>query len=185
MGPFLNWREGEPEFNALWPVFVFFLVGFLLLILLLKTALAQFSIEVTVLSNAVVGALLAAKAALVLDETPLGRSLVRYRRIVEIAAKVVFYGITCLLFLYGERVLEAQHKVHNWGKAFPNAYEQLSHSILTWSLGISIVFALYFVFAEINERMGEGELWRLFFESRADGTDSRRPEKIGLVKGRN
>jgi len=73
MGPFLNWREGEPEFNALWPVFVFFLVGFLLLILLLKAALAQFSIEVTVLSNAVIGALLAAKAALVLDETPLRR----------------------------------------------------------------------------------------------------------------
>ena len=73
MGPFLNWREGEPEFNALWPVFVFFLVGFLLLILLLKAALAQFSIEVTVLSNAVIGALRAAKAALVLDETPLRR----------------------------------------------------------------------------------------------------------------
>jgi len=173
------------EFNALWPVFVFFLVGFLLLILLLKTALAQFSIPVTVLSNAVIGALLAAKAALVLEETPLGRSLVRYRRIVEIAAKVVFYGITCLLFLYAERVLEAQHKVHNWGAAFPYAYEQLSRSILTWSLGISIVFALYFVFAEINDRMGQGELWRLLFESRTNGTDSRRPEKIGLAKTRN
>src|SRR5215471_5910533 len=178
-------RWARKEFNALWPVFVFFLVGFLLLILLIKAALATFSIEVTVLSNAVIGALLAAKAALVLDETPLRRSLVRYRRIVEIAAKVLFYGITCLLLLYAERVLEARHKLHNWGAAFPYAYEQLSHSILTWSLGISIVFALYFVFAEINERMGEGELWRLFFESRADGTDSRRPEKIGLVKGRN
>lgn len=173
------------EFNALWPVFVFFLVGFLLLILLLKAALAQFSIEVTVVSNAVIGALLAAKAALVLDETPLGRRLARYRRIVEIAAKVLFYGITCLLFLYAERVLEARHKLHNWEAAFPHAYEQLSHSILTWSLGISIVFALYFTFAEINKRMGQGELWSLFFESRTDGTDSRRPEKIGLAKGRN
>jgi hypothetical protein len=37
--------------------------------LLIKLALAQFSIEVTVLSNAIVGALIAAKAALVLDET--------------------------------------------------------------------------------------------------------------------
>src|SRR5262249_43729213 len=166
-------RWARKEFNALWPVFVFFLVGFLLLILLLKATLAQFSIEVRVLSNAVIGALLAAKAALVLDETPLGRGLARYRRIVEIAAKVLLYGITCLLFLYAERVLEARHKVHNWGAAFPDAYEQLSHSILVWSLGISIVFALYFVFAEINERMGQGELWRLLLESRS-GTDSRR-----------
>jgi hypothetical protein len=178
-------RWAHKEFNALWPVFVFFLVGFLLLILLLKAALAAFSIEVTVLSNAVIGALLAAKAALVLEETPLGRSLARYRRIVEIAAKVLFYGITCLLFLYAERVLEAQHKVHNWRAAFPHAYEQLSHSILVWSLGISIVFALYFVFAEINERMGQGELWRLFFESRTNGTDSRPPSQISLGKRLN
>ena len=178
-------RWARKEFNALWPVFVFFLVGFLLLILLLKAALAQFSIEVTVLSNAVIGALLAAKAALVLDETPLGRRLVRYRRIVEIAAKVLFYGITCLLFLYAERVLEARHRVHSWGAAFAYAYEQLSHSILVWSLGISIVFALFFVFAEINERMGQGELRRMFFEARTNRTDLRRPSKIGLAKRRN
>lgn len=178
-------RWARKEFNALWPVFVFFLVGFILLILLIKAALAEFSIEVTVLSNAVIGALLAAKAALVLDETPLGRSLERYRRIVEIAAKVMFYGITCLLFLYAERVLEARHKFPIWGEAFRHAYEQLSHSVLVWSLGISIVFALYFVFAEINERMGQGELWRLLLESRTNATDSRRPPKIGVAKRPN
>ena len=78
---------GAQEFNALWPVFVFFLVGFILLILLLKAALAEFSIEVTLLSNAVIGALLAATAALGLSETPLGRTLERYRRIVEICGE--------------------------------------------------------------------------------------------------
>src|SRR5215469_4689080 len=182
-GGFGRWLR--KEFNSLWPVFLFFLVGFLLLILLLKAALAQFSIEVRVLSNAVIGAFLAAKAALVLDETPLGRGLERYRRIVEIAAKVLFYGITCLLFLYAERVLEVQHKLHNWGAAFPRAYEQLTHSILAWALGISIVFALYFTFVAINDRLGEGELWRLFFESRAIGSDSRRPSSISTGRGRS
>ncbi|MBV8137781.1 MAG: hypothetical protein JO121_19455 [Deltaproteobacteria bacterium] len=178
-------RWARKEFNALLPVFVFFLVGFILLILLLKAALAEFSIEVSVLSNAIIGALLAAKAALVLDETPLGRSLQRYRRIVEIAAKVLFYGITCLLFLYAERVLEARHKFPTWGVALLHAYQQLSQSILVWSLGISIVFALYFVFAEISEQMGQGELWKLLLESRTNGTDSCRPSKIGVAKGRS
>jgi len=55
------------EFVAAWPVFLFFLTGFLLLLLLVKLALAQFSIEMRPLSNAFVGALIAAKAALVLD----------------------------------------------------------------------------------------------------------------------
>jgi len=72
------------EFVAPWPVFLFFLVGFLLLLLLIKLALANFSIEVTALSKAIVCALLAAKAAFILDETPLARSLEQYRRIVAV-----------------------------------------------------------------------------------------------------
>jgi hypothetical protein len=46
----------------LWPVFLFFLVGFLLLILLIKVALCEFSIEVAVLSNAEIGAQLACES---------------------------------------------------------------------------------------------------------------------------
>ena len=56
------------------------LVGFLILLAIIKLALANFSIEVTALSKAVVGALLAAKASLILDETSLARRLERSRR---------------------------------------------------------------------------------------------------------
>jgi TM2 domain-containing membrane protein YozV len=65
------------EFVAAWPVFLFFLTGFLLLLVLIKLALAQFSVEMTALSKAFVGALIAAKAALVLDETPVRPALTR------------------------------------------------------------------------------------------------------------
>ena len=90
----------------------FFLTGFLLLILLLKLALAGFSIEITVISNAVVGALIAAKAALVLDDTTLARKLEHYRRAVAVAVKTLFYGVASLLLGYVERSLEALGKVH-------------------------------------------------------------------------
>ena len=63
------------ESVAAWPVFLFFLIGFLLLLLLVKLVLANFSIEMTALPKAVIGALLAAKAALILDGTPLARRL--------------------------------------------------------------------------------------------------------------
>ena len=69
------------EFVAARPVFVFFLVGFLLLLSIIKLVLATFSIEVTAFSKAVIGALFAAKAVLILDETPLARHLEHYRRI--------------------------------------------------------------------------------------------------------
>ncbi len=168
------------ELAAAWPVFLFFLVGFLLLISLIKLALAQFSVEITVLSNAVIGALLAAKAALVLDETPLARSLDHYCRIVAVAVKMLFYGVASLLLGYVERFLEALHKVHNFDAAFRYVFEHATrYRILVWALGISIVFALYFAFVEINERMGQGELWRLFFESPKTANDSARPSNIG------
>ena len=168
------------------PVFLFFLVGFLLLITLIKLTLAQFSVEITVLSNAVIGALLAAKAALVLDETPLARSLEHTPRIIAVAVKVFFYGVASLLLLSVERVLEALPKVHNFDAALRYAFEHATrYRALSWALGISIVFALYFVFLEINERMGEGELWRLFFESPKTAKNSGRPSNISADKGRS
>jgi hypothetical protein len=154
------------EFVAILPVFLFFLVGFLLLILLIKLALAQFSVEITIISKAVIGALLAAKAALILDETPLARRLEQHRRIVAVAVKTLFYGVATLLLGYVERVLDALHKVHAFDAAFWYVIEHASlYRILTWTLGISIVFALYFAFVEISERMGAWALYALFFES--------------------
>ena len=47
------------EFVAARPVFIFFLVAFLLQLLIIKLAVAQFSIPITAFSRAVVGALLA------------------------------------------------------------------------------------------------------------------------------
>ncbi|HEY2486863.1 MAG TPA: hypothetical protein VGI36_17095 [Candidatus Binataceae bacterium] len=173
------------EFDAAWPVFVFFLTGFLLLLLLVKLALAQFSIEVRALSNALVGALVAAKAALVLDETPLARRLERYPRIVAVVVKTVFYGIVSLLMGYLERFLEAFHKVHHFDEAIRNVVEHVNHNrLLAWALGISIVFALYFSFFEISQRMGEGELARLFFESGAPSNRSERNSQMGSGGGR-
>ena len=173
------------EFVAILPVFLFFLVGFLILITLIKLALAQFSVEIAVLSNAIIGALLAAKAALVLDEAPLARSLRDDRRIIAVAMKVVFYGVASLLLLSVERVLEALSKVHNLDTAFRYAVEHATrYRALSWALGISIVFALYFTFVEINERMGQGELWRLFFEPPKAPSASSRHSAFGTGKPR-
>lgn len=163
----------QKEFAAGWPVFLFFLVGFLLLISLIKLALAGFSIQLTVIPKAVLGALIAAKAALVLDETPLARSLDRYPRIVAVGVKTVFYGTASLLLGFLEHFLDVFRKVHGlhatvrYFIAHSNPYRPVA-----WALGISIVFALYFSFFEIGRRMGEGELRKLFFEFPANAGKS-------------
>jgi hypothetical protein len=174
------------EFVAAWPVFLFFLTGFLLLLLLIKLAFATLSIETTALSNAIVGALIAAKAALVLDETPLARALENYRRIVAVAVKTFLYGVATLLMGYLERLVEAIRKVHSFGGAFNYVIAHANHyKILGWALGISIVFALYFSFSEISQRMGEGALRRLFFESPGIANASDRSSKVIAAKRRS
>lgn len=174
------------EFATAWPVFLFFLAGFLLLAFLIKLALAQFSVEITVLSKAVIGALFAAKATLVMDETPFARSLEQKRRILAVAAKTLFYGAAALLLGYVERLLEALHKVHNFDGAFRYVIDQASlYRILAWTLGISIVFALYFAFIEISERMGDGALYALFFEQPGSAISSSGRSQSAALKRRS
>jgi hypothetical protein len=154
------------EFSAGWPVFLFFMVGFLLLLSIIKLTLATFSIETTALSKAVVGALLAAKAVLILDELPIARYLERYRRIVAVALKTLIYGGITLLLGFFERTLEAVHREHTLRAAGLYVIDHAGmYRLLAWSLGISLVFAHYFALSEIGQAMGKGRLRGLFFDS--------------------
>jgi len=154
------------EFVAAWPVFLFFLVGFLLLLAIIKLALATFSIEITAFSKALVGALLAAKAVLILDETSLSRRLEQSRRIIAVAVKTLLYGSIALLLGFLERVVEALRREHSFAGAIRYISDQPAlYRLLSWGLGISLVFSIYFALFEIDRRMGKGKLWRLFFDS--------------------
>jgi len=153
------------EFVAARPVFIFFLVAFLLQLSIIKLAVAQFSIPVTALSKAVIGALFAAKAVLILDETPLSRNLENYRRVFAVVVKTLLYGFGTLLLGYLERFLEALHKVRSFDGAVQEMVGQANlYRFFAWILGVTLVFAVYFTFAEINKRMGEGAFWSLFFQ---------------------
>ena len=153
------------EFVAARPVFIFFLVAFLLQFLIIKLAVAQFSVPVTALSKAFIGALLAAKAVLILDETRIGRSLEHYRKIVAVAVKTLLYGFGTLLLGDLERFLEALHRSGSFDGAVQQMIDQANvYRFFAWVLGVTLIFAIYFVWSEINEHMGEGALWSLFFE---------------------
>ena len=153
------------EFVSARPVFIFFLVAFLLQLLIIKLAVAQFSIPISAFSKAVVGALLAAKAVLILDETRIGRTLEHYRKIVAVAVKTLLYGFGTLLLGYLERFLEALHRSGSLDGAVQQMIDQANLSrFMAWVLGVTLIFAIYFAWSEINERMGEGAVWALFFD---------------------
>ena len=148
--------------------------GFLILLLIIKLALASFSIEMTALSKAVVGALIAAKAVLILDETTLALRLEQSRRIIAVVVKTFLYGSLTLLLGYVERFVDAMRREHNFDATLRYLTDQASfYRLLSWAIGISVVFAMYFALFEIGRRMGNGELRRLFFDSPKAAATSR------------
>ncbi len=146
-------------------IFLFFLIAFLLQLLIIKLVLAEFSIPLFAISKALLGAVLAAKAVLILDTTSLARRLERYPRAIAVAVKTMLYGGGTLILGYLERLIEAIFRTGSLDGAIRSVTEQMDlYRFFAWILGISLVFAIYFVWSEISEQMGEGALWSLFFE---------------------
>ena len=99
----LRWLRAE--FRASRPAFFFFLIGFLLVLLIVKLALADYSIEVSTISRALIGALVAAKVVLIFDRTSISRKLADCPHIYRVVLRTLVYGAGVVLLGYrgGER----------------------------------------------------------------------------------
>ncbi len=125
-----NWLRAEAR--ATRPIFLFFVTGFLLVLLIVKLALAQYSISVNALSRALLGAALAA-----------------------------------ILLGFLERMVEAQKHAATILLGLHTAMASLNlNRLLAIALGVTIVFAVYFTFSEINEFMGEDALREFLLKRR-------------------
>ncbi|HKV56110.1 MAG TPA: hypothetical protein VJN94_15870 [Candidatus Binataceae bacterium] len=161
------WHWLREEIRKTRPVFLFFLIGFLVVLLIIKLSLAQYSIEMSALSKALVGAILAAKIVLILENTPLARPFRHSARVLEITSKTLVYGLGVMLLGYIERIFDAFRHSGNMVSSFDTVIETSNvHRLLAFSVGIAMVFAAYFCFAEIGEFMGKGALHRFFLQRR-------------------
>jgi hypothetical protein len=160
---------GHWLWEELWrviPIALFFLTGFMLVLLIIKLTLAQYSIETSTVSRAVLGALIAAKVVLILNHTPLARALRRYPRILPVLLRTLFYGLVFVILALAERAIEQRH---DHGGLFRSigyvATHTDLHRLMALSLGVALVFAVYFTLLEISEYLGPGVLVGLFFKS--------------------
>ncbi len=165
---FLKWLARE--LNEALPIASFFFIGFVIVLLIVKLMLEQYSIETVMLSRALVGALIAAKVVLILDKTPLARSFKSYPRIIPVTAKASVYALSFILVTKAERAFDAWRH-GGLVNAQPTTIQGNMYRLLAAALAVGIVFATYFALDEISSHVGKGVLWRLFFsrtESRAN-----------------
>ncbi len=146
------------------PAALFFLIGFALILLMVKLFVAEYAIELRVLSNAILGALFAAKVSLILDQRDWARSH-GYPRAVVVAGKVVLYTVSVIILGITEHLIEGYRESGSLGGALALFDQRFDAGrFFAVVLCVAMLFAVFFVMQEVNRRMGAGQMYALFFE---------------------
>ena len=145
-------------------LFLHFLFYFGIFIGLKKLILAHYNISFYGFGAAVLGALIAAKAVLVIEASPLSRPFRDHLPCVKIVYDTLLYTTLALVFLYAEKIIETAHKEGNLRLAFLTAGRDDDWYQFCATVGCgALAFFAYAVFAAISRHLGNGELWKLFF----------------------
>jgi len=146
------------------PVLCFF-IAFMLMGVIFKLFVTQYSIQFTAFSRAAVFALIIGKVILLIDWAESGRDFGSHRRIVVIACQTFVYASAVFTLGIAERILEAAHKAHSLREGFDMTIAAASlDRFIGLVILISMVVFVYLVLQEIQRAMGKGALYRLLFK---------------------
>jgi hypothetical protein len=162
-------RRAMELFRDAAPKILFFFVAFMLLFLLFKLFVTQYSIEFSVFTEAAVAALVLGKLIPLLDWMQSGYRFERHRRIVVIVGKTLIYALAVILLGIGDRIVKACLKQGSWrgGISALKADANLDR-FLGLVLLITLVVGAYLTLQEINRALGKQVLFRLLFERPVD-----------------
>lgn len=164
-------------FREIAPKILFFFVAFGLLFLLFKLFVAQYTIEYSAFAKAAIAALILGKVIPLLDWAQSGYRFETHRRVVVIAGKTMVYAAAVIVLGIGERLFEAFRKEGSLSAAVNSVAANANiNRFLGLVLLISLVIAIYLATQAIDDAMGKGALFKLFFE-RPLGTKRRTNER--------
>jgi hypothetical protein len=168
------------EFLEMLPPFIFFFIGFNLIVLTTNLILADYLEAFGNFMLATGAALVVGKAVLVTNAMPLLRRYDRGPLIQPILFKTAIYWAVVFVF----RLLE--HFVRYWLVEHNPPGDFLSHMMATFSwhrfaaiqIWILVLFLIYVTASELNHLFGGGELRRLLFTHRPSELQLNRRQRI-------
>ncbi|MEA5532565.1 hypothetical protein [Crocosphaera sp. XPORK-15E] len=153
------------EIKKIGSLALFFLIGFGYILLIMKLFLKEYSIDSYILSKAIIGALVAAKAVAIMDVTPLINRFEKAPRYLSILYKTFVYTLAVVILGLVEHLLHAYHETKAIAPAFKSFIESENfYQFLAVILCISIVFLMHNIFREIDSYFGKGNLSKFFFD---------------------
>jgi hypothetical protein len=158
----IHWLKEETKSLAV--LFLYFSFYFGIFIVLKKLILAYYHISFYGLGAALVGALIAAKAVLVIESCPMPKVLRSTAPFWRILYETLIYTALALILLYLEKTLKLLHKEGTFRLAFFTAsHEDDMYGFCAMVGWAGLSFFNYAVFAALGRHLGPNELLSLFF----------------------
>ena len=147
------------------PKVLFFFCAFLVIFLLFKLFVAQYSIQYTAFTRAAVAALILGKVVPLLDWAVARYGVWKPRRIIWIVARTLVYAFMVIALGTAEHLFVAYREQRSLALAFEQVWSgaQGSH-FLGLVLLLSLVVGAYLTAQEIDRALGAGGLRRLLLE---------------------
>lgn len=150
----------KKELKSILLVSLYFLVWFGALMVIKVLLLAEYKIEFQGVSIVIVGALIAAKAVLILEHVPLG--LKNKPAILHVFLRTLLYMIGVAVILILEKAIENSHEYGGFINALKKLGEKkdLDHILVT----VICVFGAMFFYnlgTLISDRIGKAGLWEI------------------------
>lgn len=143
---------------------VYFLACFLLFLSLKKLLLEQYQVEVLVLHQAVIGALVTAKVVVLLDKIRFGDRFRSSRLFAHVAWRSLSYTAIVSLVSLIEHLFDLYRETSRLPRALSELWagKDLDH-FLAMNLCVLLSFLVYNCFSAIDRELGQGGLRKLFF----------------------
>ena len=147
------------------------------LVLLKYLLLAEYQIDFTGLSVALIGALVLAKVVLVLEYVPLG-ALVRSRPAwVAVVLRTALYAFGVFVVLLLEKAFEARHEYDSFGASLIAVFQHAEvHHVWLNMICLSAALLSYNILTVVRKRLGKGVLLQMFLTPLPEGAEEKPPE---------
>ena len=133
-----------------------------------RLLLAAHGITYTNYWIAVIEALVLAKVIMIGDVLRLGRGLEQKPLIYSTLYRSVTFSIFVGAFTLIEQVIKGLWKGQGLTGGLLDYFGKGSHELLAGGLVTFVAFIPFFAFRELGRVLGEGKIWMLFFQRRAD-----------------
>lgn len=172
------------EFLQVLPPTIFFFFGFNLILLTKRLILAEYLIQFTGFFIATAAALVVGKVVLVVDKMPFLRRFDYAPLAQPILFKTAIYtGVVFLVRLVEAFVrYAAEGGIIGGGHFVEHVLGTFSwHRFIATQLWVFVLFLVYVAASEINNLLGDGELFKILFTRRSSELKSTRRARIRLL----